>query len=773
MNQIFIIKWYRQLSLSKKIYIATAMGLFIGIFFGELCSVLEPFNKLFIRVFQITIIPYMVFSILESIGSLDNETAKTIGKKGGVILLILWGVSIFYALCLRFSLPNVQRAKFFRPDDTTSDSFINLYDLFIPTNPFHSFANGYIPAIVIFSVLVGIAIIHQRKKASLIEYSKIMAELMKEVNNYITYLLPLGVLIMSSYTFGTLNLASFKAVLVYILASLIYLVFMSLVILPGLAVSMTRLKYHKFLAYSMPAVLIAFTTGSVFLALPLIYEMMHNFGLKEEQKGYYLKAGLDNEYRPDLVNIIVPLAWVVPATYKFLVIFFTVFAHWYYDSTISFVAELFTYIGGIPCLFGGNSATVPFLLEVSHVPSQAYNIFMLVSSFLVYFNNANGAIFIIVCTILCYASIIGGLRVRWSILSTILIFGTIIYIALIVGLNLFMGKVVAKSELAKDELLHMNLHSLNKEFYSDIEVSYLTMEQYKEIPFLDDEEPLLDKICRTKTLRVGYVSEAPPFSFFNQQKELVGFDIDTAYDMAGELDCNKLEFYEINNINDYQNYLLEGKMIDIYVGAHKYRGPIMDNIRTSDSYMEMHLAIVIPYKDKAKYSDFNSVFYDKSITVGFIAGSGKGSTRISNFSKAREFVELNSFSDYYQHHKTYALVTNAEVASGINIIYSGYWVMPYKEKSLSFHFAYILPSAVRADTLRDFVNSYIKTAFRSGKAKDRYGYWIMGQAEVKTVPHWSVVGWLQENRYFIIPEKENDNIKLDWRVWIGGSGSSK
>ena len=154
-------------------------------------------------------------------------------------------------------------------------------------------------------------------------------------------------------------------------------------------------------------------------------------------------------------------------------------------------------------------------------------------------------------------------------------------------------------------------------------------------------------------MRVGYTPEAPPFSFFNQQKELVGFDIDTVYDMAEELDCDRIEFYAINNIDDYQDCLAQRKMIDIYVGAHKYRGPVMENMRTSDAYMELHPAIVIPYKDKAKYPDFNSVFYDKSITVGILIGTGKGATKeAQNVSKARDFVQLPKYSDYFQLRKS-------------------------------------------------------------------------------------------------------------------------
>lgn len=749
------ITFYLKLSLSKKIYIATAMGMLIGIFYGDLCADLEPFNNIFIRVFQITIIPYMVFTILQSIGSLNEETAKIIGKKGGIILLLLWGVSIFYALCLKVSLPDIHRAKFYRPDDFTAKSSFDLFDLFIPTNPFHSFANGYIPAIVIFSILVGVAIMYDRKKASLIEYSRIMALLMKRVNDYIVTLLPVGVLVMSSFTFGTINLAHFKGMLLYVLASLIYLIFMSMVFLPGITISMTDLTYRNFLTYSIPAALIAFTTGSVFLSLPVIYDSMNKY--EKDQKRSNLLTG-PKERKHNLVSIIVPLAWIVPASYKFLVIFFIVFSCWYYGRTMDFITELSAYIGGIPCLFGSNSVIVPFLIDITNLSSNAYNLFMLTSSFMVYFNNANGAIFIVVCTILCYASINGRLKIRWSKLFGITAIGMFVFIAFLYGLCLIMGEFMSVNEDAKEELTHMNLHSYNKYFYSQIDASYLTLDQYKERPSLYEGEPLLNIIARTKVMRVGYIPEAPPFSFFNHQGELVGFDIDTVYDLAEELDCDSIEFYAIDNIEEYQQALIAGKKIDMYVGGHMYRGPMLDNIRTSEAYMILHAALLIPSKDKNKFTDFSSILNDKNITIGYLAGGGKSSGKNVKeiVKKSEELVPLSKFSDYFKLHKTYALLTSAEIASAINILYHGYWMFEYKGEDLKLYYAYMLSAAPNADTFREFVNEWIRIQIRSGENGMRYNYWIMGQAKIHTAPRWSVLRWLQKNQYFIVPEKPED-----------------
>lgn len=743
-----IISFYRKLPLSKKIYIATAMGLFFGMFFGDRCGVLEPFNILFIRVFQVTIIPYMIFSILQSIGSLTGDNAKLIGKKGGLVLLCLWLVSICFAFGLQYSFPNIERSKFFRPEEALAGTGVNFYDLFVPSNPFYSIANGSIPAIVIFSILVGMALIQEEKKAKLLEYAGVLASLMKRVNDYITVLLPLGVLVMSTYTFGTLSFVKFKGVLLYILASIFYLVFISLIIYPVIISSVSKIKYKKFLHYSIPAAIIAFTTGSVFLALPVIYNLMYNFD--DEEKGSCSLIEDKNEKGRNLISIVVPLAWVVPASYKFLVIFYIVFAHWYYNLTLPISEELMYYLGGIPCLFGNNSIIVPFLLDITDLPNKAYNVFMLVSSLMVYFNNANGAIFIVTCSMLCYLAISSKLKICWMKLILLLIGSTLLFSAVVTGLSFMMTAILSGDDEIKQELTHMNLQPYNKKYYSMIESEYLDLDKYHYIEPLNPKEELLDKIVRSRTLQVGYNPESVPFSFFNTAGVLVGYDIDFIYDIAENLQCTMIEFYPVYNYAEYDNLLKKGIILDICVGGYQYRGSVTGNIITSEPYMKFTPAIVISNDRKDEFKDFESAFLSKNINVGVLDGTYLLNQKLENrFIQTNRLVSLQKISDFYINHKSDSLLISAETAFAINILYHGYWVYPYEGKDIKLFFGFLFPYGDTIETFRDMVNAWISVCYRNNIHKERYNYWIEGEAEIQIGEPWSVLSWLQDNNYFL------------------------
>ncbi len=739
-----VVSYYKNLSLSKKIYISTAIGFLVGMFFGDRCEVLNPVNTLFIKIFQITIIPYMVFSIVHSIGSLTTERAKIVGKKGGKVLLSLWAVSMIFAFGLQFSFPQLERSKFFRPENSLKGTGINFFDMFIPSNPFYSLANGYIPAIVIFCILIGMALIHQEHKSGIVKSAKIWASLMNSANKYIMSLLPLGVLVMSTYTFGTLSLMKFKGVLLFILASIFYLVFISMVIYPAILTSVSKINYGKFLYYAMPAALIGFTTGSVFLALPVIYNQMYKFN--EEEKGFLAMGDVTNERGLNAISILVPLAWVVPASYKFLVIFFVVFAHWYYDRAFHIGEQLLFYIGGIPCLFGSNSVIVPFLLEMSgDLPNKAYDIFLLTSNFMVYFNNANGAIFIIVCTMLCYLSLSHNLRIRWVKLLSILAVSVLFFSVTVVGISVAMTKLLAGDDEVKQELTHMNLQLFNTYAYEKINITYPTLEQYHYIEPLFPDEPLLDKIVRTKTLQVGYDSEAVPFSFFNGQGKLVGYDIDFVLDVAKNLKINNIEFYPVHNFMEYHNCLDKGIYLNMCVGGFVYMGMVEGNVITSDPYMKLTPAIVIPMKDKAKFPDFGSVYTADNVTLGVRLSEDIGG---EYHSKNRPVVTLNSFSEFYKEHKTEALLTSAEIASALGIIYHGYWVYYYLEPDIKLFYAYLLPYSKQTETFRDMINAWISVCRWNGTYEKRYKYWIMGESDVKLNKTWSILSWLQKNITF-------------------------
>ena len=65
------VKNKRGISLSTQILIGLTIGLLVGIFFGEKASALAIVGKAYTGLIQMSILPYMVVSLMLGIGSLS------------------------------------------------------------------------------------------------------------------------------------------------------------------------------------------------------------------------------------------------------------------------------------------------------------------------------------------------------------------------------------------------------------------------------------------------------------------------------------------------------------------------------------------------------------------------------------------------------------------------------------------------------------------------------------------------------------------------------
>ncbi len=74
-------------SLSRRILIGLVLGVLTGLFFGEHAAVLDIVGKGYVGLLQMSILPYMVVSLINGIGQLSYEKAANLAISGGLVLL--------------------------------------------------------------------------------------------------------------------------------------------------------------------------------------------------------------------------------------------------------------------------------------------------------------------------------------------------------------------------------------------------------------------------------------------------------------------------------------------------------------------------------------------------------------------------------------------------------------------------------------------------------------------------------------------------------------
>jgi len=103
-------------------------------------------------------------SLMSGLGNLTFQEAISLGKKAGGILLVLWGIALIVVAVLPLTFPQWESAMFFSPSLVEEPQPVDFLQLYIPANPFFSLGNTIVPAVVLFSVIVGVALIGIEEK---------------------------------------------------------------------------------------------------------------------------------------------------------------------------------------------------------------------------------------------------------------------------------------------------------------------------------------------------------------------------------------------------------------------------------------------------------------------------------------------------------------------------------------------------------------------------------------------------------------------------------
>ncbi|MDD2740354.1 MAG: cation:dicarboxylase symporter family transporter, partial [Methylomonas lenta] len=261
-----------KLSFSSKVLLALLFGIITGIVFGERVAWLNIVGTAFIKLLQIPVIPYIFLSLVVGLGSLSVNQAKEIAKKFGLMLVIFWTLGLLVVFALSLSFPEWQSSQFFNATQITLPAEINYFDLYIPSNPFKSFSEGTIPAVVIFSGFLGLALINIENKEYFLAPAKTLIDALSKITKTTITLLPLGIFTLSAAAAGTLYPDDFEKLQIYFLLFIVAALILSLWVMPLFVSAITPFKYRDIVQDCRDILVTAFATGNLFILLPTIIE---------------------------------------------------------------------------------------------------------------------------------------------------------------------------------------------------------------------------------------------------------------------------------------------------------------------------------------------------------------------------------------------------------------------------------------------------------------------------------------------------------------------
>jgi Na+/H+-dicarboxylate symporter/ABC-type amino acid transport substrate-binding protein len=709
-----------RLGLSEYILMGFVLGILCGFTFGEYCSVLKIYGDVYLKLLQMSILPYITVTLIAGIGRLTFSDAKVFAVKGGLLFLLFWGIAFFIILTMPLTFPELKTASFFSSSIVELKEKINFLELYIPSNPFRSLANAAVPAVVLFSISIGIALINLKNKDILIDNLSILSAALMKVALFFVKLAPIGVFALSASASGTITVEEFRPFQVYFITFIVSAILLTFWILPMLATTFLPFKYKDIIGTSKDACVTAFATGSLFVVLPL---------LSNSSKILFEKYKIKNEKASSFIDIILPIALNFPTVGRLLLLLFPLFAAWFSGKTLSIEDYPVFVFSGLFSFFADVKIAMPFMLDILDIPNDYLQLFIVTGIFIGRFALLLAAMSLFTFTISVTCSMIGLLKVNWK---KVTIFATITFVliaSVIVGTRTFLNFHI-KDIYTKDEVVaHMQSP-----------MYHLPAVIHKKLPPVTSlaatGKSHLKSICERGFIRVGYNADRLPWSFFNLDGELVGFDIDMAHKLASDLSVT-LKFFPfetetiVQQINDDQ--------LDIVMSGIVITTTHLKDIDYSDSYLDVTPAFVVKADRKEEFATINDIKSTGDLRIGVPAYKKDYGNKIRQSFPLSNVIMIKAVRNFFEGNKYNldALALSAEGSSAWTLLYPEYEVVVPKPEITKNPLGYPL---VKGDQeMLNFINNWIYLKKKDGTIEHLYNYWILGKGAIVKEPRWSII----------------------------------
>jgi Na+/H+-dicarboxylate symporter/ABC-type amino acid transport substrate-binding protein len=710
------------MTFTAKILIGLGLGVATGVFLGERA---EPFRlaaDAFIRLLQMTVLPYVTVSLIGGIGRLDPSQAKSLFVRLGTLTLVLWAVAIAAVLLMPLAYPTIQTASFFSTTLVENPPAMDLVSLYVPANPFHSLANSVVPAVVLFSAILGVAVMGVERKEPLLDALVVLERALARANRFIIGLTPIGLFAIAAHVVGTIDVAQLGRLRVYLVAYGAMALFLTLYVFPALVASVTPIPARRVLQATKDILITAFMTGDLFVVLPT---------LVERSKALLAEYGDPDGVQAPASDVIVPAFYNFPHAAKLLSLSFVQFAAWYSGTSLT-VADYLRLLGaGVVSLFGSLNVAMPFLLDLARVPADTFQLFVATGVLNARFGTLAATMHMVVLALVGSYALRGQLRLSPARLTRALLLtaastvGVVAVLAVTfraIGVGHYEGNRVARE---------MGL----------LRAPAVPAVEMREVPDPLPSPPpgssLLADVRKRGRIRVGYVDGQVPYSFVNARDELVGFDVEMAYTLASDLGVT-LELAPVPR--EGLAGALEAGRYDLVMGGIFMTTRRVGQLDFSPPYLDETLAFVVEDHRRADFSHAEWIRETEGLRVAAPDLPYFLLVLKREFPKVQVVpVPMRDVEGFLkgQGETVDALCLTAERGSFLTLLYPAFSVAVPHPLDIRLPLAY--PVARHDLEMTRYLATWIDVKRKDGTMKELYDHWILGHNATARKPRWSIL----------------------------------
>ncbi len=691
------------------------LGVFVGLFVGEPAGELGIFGTAYVRLLQMTVLPYLLVSIIGGLGKLNAETAAKIGTSAGLLVLFLWLATMLTNLLLPLAYPNWQSASFFSTSLLESSEKFDFLKLYIPSNIFYSLSNAVVPSVVLFCLLLGVAFIGVRDKEVTLKVVGNIADALMGMASYVTKLAPIGIFAISASAAGTLQPEEMGKLQVFLWGYLAVWALMSFVALPLFVSWSSPFNYRDINKIAGEAMVTAFAAGTVLIVLPMIAERCKEL-LKEN--------AMASEESMAAVDVMAPTAYSFPSVGTLMGLGFILFSGWYLGSPIGVEQYASYVVMGTLSAFGSMAVAIPFMLDYFGLPADQFELYLLGSVITARFATAMAALHGFIICLLVASSILN--KLKWRQLFSALAVHLAISALAMIALGFLLQKIIPYQYAGDKSFEAMVLMAEPAPVY-DRPMSALPGDKLA--------ASRLDVVIERGSLRVGYFSDHLPYAFRNNQGQVIGHDLDLIHEFAKDLNI-ALEIHKVTWANAVD--LLNDGSLDVLLGGSAILPERALTVSYSDPHMYHTIGLVVRDEKRDSFRSLESIKQMQDLRLA-VLGAGYYFEAIQGFLPTAELLTVSSPRDFFRAEvdNVNAMVFAVEVASAWTLLYPEYSVLVPEGLNSKAPAALAFPKGEMG--LVHYTNTWLALKESNGFMDKIYDYWVLGKDPKAELPRWSIM----------------------------------
>jgi len=708
------------MSFTFKILTGLFLGIFTGLFLGEIASPFSVAGEIYIGLLQMTVLPYIVVSLISNLGGVSWSERRTTLISGVAVLAVLLLIGVLVLVAVPLAFPVVKSASFFSSSLVEPAKIFDLVALYIPANPFASLANNVVPAAVLFSILLGIGVGRIPGKEGLLQALDVIADGLNVINKMIIKLTPFGVFAIAAGTAGTISLTEVDKLQAFLITYTLIVLAMSLVVLPMLVSAVTPFKYRDLLSIPKDTLITIFATSKIIVVLPQLVENV---------KELFRRYELDNDETDSSAEILLPMAYPFPNLGTLTILMFIPFSAWYLGNSFD-VSEEFVFLGSaFLSSFVAPIIGIPFLLDVLQIPADMMELFVMSTVYTDRIRVVLGAVHLFCLAVVVIAITRGVFKVNLRRLLVAIAVSAIVLLGSMTAVRFYLSNSLDGTYQGDQDLVAMR--------WMDRPVPAL---QYDgELPPAEPSANINGRLLTIEkrgTIRVAYLPDSLPFAFRNEKGEVVGFDIEMANHLAEDLNVDlELVRVERGNISS----LFESGQIDIVMSGLAVTPSRARKWHFGAAPIDLSLGLLVRDFRRKEFSTMASIHHIDDLRLGVVQNDEAFDRRIENAFPEAEVVHIKSPREFLRgvQKDLDAVVYSAEGGSAWTLIYPDYSVVVPQPLTVKVPMGYPLPMG---DTeWSQYISTWVELVKKSGTVNHLFEHWIGGGGAKSTEPRWSII----------------------------------